>query len=669
MIKLNKKYAPIIANDHTRYFVISGGRGSSKSFSINTLLCMMMLESRRNILFLRKTLTSAHLSIIPEFLEKLELLGVKDMFHITKTEIVNKTNGATIYFRGMQSSSSDNTANLKSLNGISVLVMDEAEEATQEEVFDRIDLSVRQQGAVNKVIIALNPTTTEHWIYRRFFEDAGVQQGFNGVKGNTTYIHTDYRDNIKHLSESFIQQVENIKNTNPKKYEHTILGGWLAKAEGVVFTNWKIGKFQDNGRNIYGQDYGFSVDPTTLIQVSIDKPLKKIYVKELVYKSGLTTSEIASLNQRYAGESLIIGDSAEPRLIEELKQQGCNIIPAVKGPGSVSVGISLIQDYEVIIDPDSTNLIKEFNNYVWSNKKSSTPIDDYNHCFVGSTMITTSKGLVPMQEIKEGDFVLTSKGFKIVLKKFNNGLKEVNKYTIEVDGVKTTLNGTKEHKIKSDKWRKISELKSGMRVYLHKPSMEKSINCIQEKSIFQEGVKECTVLCGSSQMEKFQKDFTSTTKMKIHGITLLIIWNVLKVKNIFLNTVEKGFKKILNLLKNFNQKVLKKQKNGMHLKKVNYGTQYKGKEHGLIGSIKNIIVSNAEVNLNQDTQALLNTAITTARLKHFEQGESWNEEVYDIMVEDTHEYFANGILVHNCIDPLRYVCTHELSSKAEVFFF
>src|SRR5690606_6673603 len=151
-ISLNKIYSPLVASDN-RYSIVTGGRGSGKSFAITTLLCLMMLEKNRTILFLRQTLTSAHISSIPEFQEKLELLGISEEFHITKTEIEHKTTGSIILFRGIQTGSKSNTANLKSINGVSVMVVDEAEELTDEEIFDRIDLSVRQQGIVNKVIL------------------------------------------------------------------------------------------------------------------------------------------------------------------------------------------------------------------------------------------------------------------------------------------------------------------------------------------------------------------------------------------------------------------------------------------------------------------------------------------------------------------------------------
>lgn len=378
MVEIQEKYKPLFTSK-SRYFVITGGRGSGKSFSVNAFLALLMLEENQKILFLRQTLTSAHISIIPEFQEKIELLKLTGMFEVTKTEIICPSTGSQILFRGIQTGSKSNTANLKSLQGITTLVIDEAEEVTDETAFDRIDLSVRQKGMQNRVMLIMNPATKEHWIYKRFFESVGVDTEFCGDNDNVTYIHSTYLDNLDNLEQSFIDQVERIRDTNPAKYDHVILGGWLDKAEGVVFTNWKLGEFKEVSKSVYGQDFGFSVDPTTLVQTSIDKANKRIYVKECVYKPKLTTSDIAKLNLRYAGDSLIYADSAEPRLIAELKDMKCNIVEAKKGQGSISAGIAILQDYELIIDPNSTNIVKELNNYVWNDKKSGTPVDAYNH--------------------------------------------------------------------------------------------------------------------------------------------------------------------------------------------------------------------------------------------------------------------------------------------------
>ena len=377
-----KKHKPLwdnLAND-TRFFVITGGRGSGKSFEVGRFASLLSFEPKHKILFTRQTMTSAHLSIIPEFQEKIDLLELIPFFEIKKNEITNIFSKSQIIFKGLKTSSGDQTANLKSLQGVTTWILDEAEELTDEATFDKINLSIRQRGVHNRVILILNPSTKEHWVYKRFFENNGVQEGFTGIKNNVTYIHSTYLDNIENLDESFLDEVDVIKSTNPKKYKHIILGGWLDKAEGVVFENWRLGSFNpDNLQTSFGQDFGFSVDPTTLIEVAIDRKKKRIYLKEHLYKSKLKTSEIAHINKSICGNKLIVADSDEPRLISELQSLGCNIIGAEKGVGSIGLGIALMQDYELIVEENSINLIKELNNFIYADKKSALYVETYNH--------------------------------------------------------------------------------------------------------------------------------------------------------------------------------------------------------------------------------------------------------------------------------------------------
>lgn len=378
MIRINRKYNNL--GSDSRYFVISGGRGSGKSYSVNSFLLMLTYEVGHVILFTRYTLVSAGVSIIPEFIDKLEQSELTQDFKITKDEIINLRTGSKILFKGIKTSSGTQTANLKSLAGVTTWVLDEAEELTDEDTFDKIDFSIRAKGIQNRVMLILNPTTKEHFIYSRFFESKGIKEGSNLINGDVTYIHTSYLDNYKHLSKSFISQAERMRDTNPKKYEHVILGGWLDKAEGVVFENWEYGEFNPNNlQTSFGQDFGFSNDPSTLVEVAIDKTKKIIYLKEHLYKTKLSTSELATINKDRAGNKLIVADSAEPRLIDELRKLGCNITPTKKGAGSISAGIALMLDYQIVISSDSVNIAKEFNNYVYADKGSKLYVDDFNH--------------------------------------------------------------------------------------------------------------------------------------------------------------------------------------------------------------------------------------------------------------------------------------------------
>ena len=379
-LKIKNKFLPF--NTDSRYFIYTGGRGSGKSYAVAGALVYLSLTSNQTILFTRYTLRSAAISIIPEFKEKLEEMEIMHLFKITKDEIINIANGSKILFRGLKTSSGDQTANLKSLTGITCWVMDEAEELTDESIFDKIDFSVRQKGVDNRIILILNPTTKEHWIYERFFESKGIQAGSSITKGDITYMHSTYKDNIEHLSKSYLAQIQLMKVNRPKKYKHQILGGWLDKAEGVIFSNWKLGEFKEVGKIVFGQDFGYSNDPSTLLKTSIDKNNKIIYIQECFYKTQLSTSEISVLNQKFAGDNLIVADSAEPRLINALSKD-CNIVPAIKGQGSITFGISMLQDFGLVIDPQSLNLVKELNNYSWLEKKSKTPIDKFNHLIDG----------------------------------------------------------------------------------------------------------------------------------------------------------------------------------------------------------------------------------------------------------------------------------------------
>ena len=376
-LSLNKKYAALYDSD-SRYFIITGGRGSGKSFEVGAFASTLSFENNHKILFTRQTMTSAHLSIIPEFQEKIDLLEANHLFDINKSEIRNLISNSEIIFKGIKTSSGDQTANLKSLQGVTTWILDEAEELIDEEIFDKINLSIRQKGIQNRIVLILNPATKEHWIYKRFFEQEGIEEGFNGTKGNTTYIHTTYLDNKENLDPSFLNEIDKIKETNPKKYDHVILGGWLNKAEGVVFTNWKFGTFNPNQlQSSFGMDFGFSIDPDALAEVAIDKDKKIIYVKEYIYERGLKTHVLASLLKDKTKGKLIIADSAEPRLIDDLKHLGINIEPVKKG--TIESGVIRMQDYQIIVDENSNNIAKEFNNYVYLNKASKLYIDNWNH--------------------------------------------------------------------------------------------------------------------------------------------------------------------------------------------------------------------------------------------------------------------------------------------------
>lgn len=333
-------------------------------------------------------MASAEKSIIPEFENSAKLNESLQDFHKKGNKYPNKATGSFILFSGIKTNSGDQTANLKSLHGITTWIIDEGEDFQDEATFDDIDDSIRSMLNQNRVIWVQNPSTKEHFIYKRWVEgyvdyiDIEGHQVIVSRHPLVEAIHTTYHiaEKLGYLSKTWLEKVNQIKLNNPKRYFHKYLGGWLEKAEGVVFNNWKYGKFNPNNlQTSFGQDFGFSIDPSTLVEVAIDKKKRLIYVKEHLYKPKLTTSEIAYINLSKAKQKLIIADSAEPRLIAELKSKGCNIKATEKGQGSISAGIALMLDFRIILEENSTNIAKELNNYVYADKGSKLYVDDFNH--------------------------------------------------------------------------------------------------------------------------------------------------------------------------------------------------------------------------------------------------------------------------------------------------
>lgn len=387
---INHKFAPLWESN-SRYFVITGGRGSAKSFAVQSFLATLSFQKKHRILVTRYTMATASLSVIPEFAEKINFMNAGRFFKVTRGEIINQKTNSMIIFRGIRTQSGNQTASLKSLTGITTWVLDEAEELDNEDTFDKIDESVRVKGVHNRIVIILNPATKEHWIYKRFFEEAGVEPGSNLTKGDVTYIHTTYLDNIDNISESIIRKYESLKISNPKKYQHRVLGGWIERAEGVVFENWKYGKFDESLTYCYGMDWGFFPDPTVMVKVALDRKKKKIYAKLIFHETELSENQIFELVKEEIGftNSLIIADNSENRIIVSLHQKTINIRPVEKKAGFMTRntnlgfvldGIRWMQDYEIIVDEGSSKIGAELNNYCWSDKKKSTPIDDWNHC-------------------------------------------------------------------------------------------------------------------------------------------------------------------------------------------------------------------------------------------------------------------------------------------------
>lgn len=209
--------------------------------------------------------------------------------------------------------------------------------------------------------IDFNPTS-KFWAHEEYEDDSDAQ-----------WLTLTYKDN-EAAPEAAVQELEKARAKGEAGSDYwrnfyNVYGlGLPGKLEGAVFQNWKEGEFKHKGLVVFGQDYGFANDPTTLVKTAIDADRRIIYAEECYYKQGLVTSEIRQLNHKYAGEQLIVGDVAEKRLIHELKygEPRLKMAESIKGRDSVNYGIALLQDYELVVK--GPNLIKELEGYIWLDK-------------------------------------------------------------------------------------------------------------------------------------------------------------------------------------------------------------------------------------------------------------------------------------------------------------
>ena len=349
-------------DNNKRYTIVTGGRGSGKSFHVSVWCLVQTYQKNQVILFTRYTMISAHDSIIPEFIDKIETLGLEGVFKITKTKIINKYTGSCIIFRGIKTSSGNQTAKLKSIAGLTCWILDEAEELPNKITFDKIDDSIRTKGATNKVMLVLNPTDKQHWIYKHF-----IKERMETVE----YIHTTYLDNLRNLDKSFVAKAESAKRSDPDFYANNYLGEWGTLRDAVFPNGYTLYENEPSQYDwkIYGGDFGYSNDPTVLVQIT--KHGNEIYIKQLIYENGLLNKDIS--NKMETGgwnDELSCWDTSPAQNVYELRALGINAVPCKKG--FVYVRLEKIKQFKLYLHKESLQMIEEFDSARWDKNDDGT---------------------------------------------------------------------------------------------------------------------------------------------------------------------------------------------------------------------------------------------------------------------------------------------------------
>ncbi len=387
-----------------RYDVVKGSRGSKKSTTMALRSIKRMMEyPDANMLVVRKVFRTLKDSCFTQLKWATQRLKVAHLWEFRESplEMTYTPTGQKIYFRGL-----DDPLKITSITVprgyLCWLWIEEAYEISNEADFDMLNESIRGDitqlslfdaeeppdapiGRGRKLFkqttLTFNPWNERHWLKARFFDR---------VSPDVFTLTTNYLCN-KWLDAVDRANFEYMREHNPARYRVAGLGEW-GIVEGLIYTDWVEEDFNpadirrmSGVRAVFGLDFGYTNDPSTLFCGLIDQQTKTLYVYDEMYEKGLSNEAIYNHIQvmGYARER-IVADSAEPKSIDRLRSLGMSrIVPAVKGPDSVAAGIDFLQDYHFVVHPRCVNFITELGNYSWGTdrqgKKLNVPVDDFNH--------------------------------------------------------------------------------------------------------------------------------------------------------------------------------------------------------------------------------------------------------------------------------------------------
>lgn len=245
-------------------------------------------------------------------------------------------------------------------------------------------LALKVAGCMNKAYYDLNPVGRAHWGYKLFIQGKDPIGGLD-INNYKDYAHILINpiDNLENLPEGYIEDIlDNLPEHKRKRFKD---GEW-GDPEGVIFKNWEIieeipAKVMRHAVESYGLDFGFSINPATLIWLGLLGD--DLYLDELIYEPGLTNQSLGKKIKENNVKSKIYGDSAEPKSIKELQLMGINIVGAKKGADSIRQGIDWLLGKKIYVTKKSANIQLELMNYEWKTDKNEhaipQPVDDYNH--------------------------------------------------------------------------------------------------------------------------------------------------------------------------------------------------------------------------------------------------------------------------------------------------
>lgn len=368
-IIIPRQFARLLDTDW-REAAIHGGRGSLKSGTVARILLMRASTKRGRCGCFREFQNSIDDSVHSLFRGIIEEHQLPN-FKITDKKIINTVTGYDFVFKGLHGVT---VQSIKSIEGMTEAWVEEAQTITENSL-DVLTPTVRLDGS--QIFYTFNRLKTDDPVYKRL-----VIEGRPG----SIEVNVNYDTALAHgmLSDVLYNEMLDDKNRRPEIYKHKWLGE-PANLKGQIYKNFK--KIEAIPKDaVYlgpGLDFGYTNDPTALIDVW--KWNNAYILDEQLYNKGMLNKQIGEqiLKLPHYSHQIAVGDSSEPKSIQEIKEMGVTIIGATKGKDSVNNGIQLLQGLEIYYTAQSHNIEEEVLNYQWrvdkEDKSLNVPIDAYNH--------------------------------------------------------------------------------------------------------------------------------------------------------------------------------------------------------------------------------------------------------------------------------------------------
>lgn len=387
------------------YYNLPGGRGSGKSSFISLEIVNGIMQDQTghsNGIVFRRTAATMRDSVFSQIAWAIDTLNVTQYWrgNVSPMSWTYLPTGAVITFRGL-----DDPTKLKSIKPkrgtYRYIWIEEFSELPGENFTRSVMQSVQRGGGTFTIFRSFNPPLSKSNWANVFIDRPDPR----AVTLRTTYLDVP----PAWLGDDFIYEAERLKEINPAAYEHEYMGVATGSG-GEVFPNVTVRAITDDEINelqyIYaGVDFGFSTDPAVFIRVAYDNKHDTVYLLDEIYKKRMSNKQLADeikargyddtgkirtyafmgyYPEAYKERQLVICDSAEPKSIADLQNEGVKALACQKYPGSVLYGIKWLQNRRIVIDPARTpNAHREFINYEYMTTKDGEFLadvpDENNH--------------------------------------------------------------------------------------------------------------------------------------------------------------------------------------------------------------------------------------------------------------------------------------------------